>query len=160
MQKITKVLSILALMSTPVLVMAVSNFWDTEYVSMSMTLTQKDDSWQPLNGGIIGRLQLRRDGYAKLKVSSGLPRYKRYTLIYYGDDTHNDQWPYATCLGEGMTYSRGQLYLHGDFPQWVDFLQDGVPQKVWLVPSSDVDCVQGQLTAWNPSEYLFEPVTI
>ena len=39
-------------------------------------------------------------------------------------------------------------------------LDDGIAQKFWVVKSSDVDCDAGVMTAWNPTEYLFETATI
>ncbi len=49
----------------------------------------------------------------------------------------------------------GGLFLWG----WHNFRAyqyDNVPQKIWLVKSSDVNCNLGKMTAWHPTEYLFE----
>lgn len=37
---------------------------------------------------------------------------------------------------------------------------DDIAQKFWVVLASDVDCDQGKMIAWNPTEYLFEEHTI
>ena len=36
----------------------------------------------------------------------------------------------------------------------------GSGAKIWLVLSGDVDCFHEYMTAWNPTEYLFESALI
>ena len=89
---------------------------------------------------------------AKAKVY-GLPPKTEYQLIYYGDAEHNDEWPYATCIGESRkTSTKGYVKSLGG-----KFIPSGAGnQKLWVVPASDVDCELGIMTAWNPSNILFE----
>jgi len=97
---------------------------------------------------------------ARVSVWNLEPR-TEYQLIYYGDETHNDVWNYATCIGKSRRTST-QGYFKGT--SWTydfsSFLNDNEPQKFWVVLASDVDCDAGEMTAWNPSEYLFEHATI
>ncbi len=104
-----------------------------------------------------------------------------YTLIYYPDD-----WPGENliCLGSGMANGGGNILIKGrkaigtslpaDYDaNWTPCgqgdptacLSGAVGAKIWLVLSSDVDCVGDkdkqppippQMTGWNPTEYLFE----
>ena len=78
----------------------------------------------------------------------------------YGNEEYNDVWPYATCLGSGVTNKRGNLLMWGYGFDYKEFVSDDVAQKLWIVPSSDVDCDLGKMIAWNPSEYLFETNTL
>jgi len=147
--------------------------------SFSTKLVEKDPTdWSIVKGGAYGTF----GGYQSTAVTwengwkeyynadylyfmSGwnvLPKYTDYTVIYYGDAEHNDVWPYATCIMSGNSGSYGYLKLNGaaDAFEWSDLMNDGIDQKFWLVLSSDVDCDQGKMTAWNPTEYLFEVATI
>lgn len=86
-----------------------------------------------------------------------------YTLIYYGDETHNDVWPYATCLLSFTTNRFGSYFDEGQMLETSyldDFLSDGIAEKYWVVTSTDVDCELGRMIAWNPEDYLFEQETI
>lgn len=95
--------------------------------------------------------------------SSNLESNTDYTLIYYGDATHNDEWNYATCIANGVSSSIGKLNVKGIYVtpySYGDILKDDFQQKFWLVESSDVDCDNGEMTAWNPTNYLFETKTV
>lgn len=74
-----------------------------------------------------------------------------YTLLTYGG------WTNVACFGTAMVNDGGNLHLNGayDFDLMTDE-PENVPVKVWLVKSSDVNCEAGKMTAWNPTEYLFE----
>jgi len=82
-----------------------------------------------------------------------------YTLVYYGNSEENDVWPYATCLETKTTDRKGIASFKSDFDVQ-NFLKDEVLQKFWIVKTSDIDCTAGVMTAWNPTEYLFEERTI
>jgi hypothetical protein len=79
-----------------------------------------------------------------------------YSLIYYPDP-----WPGAGCklLGTGTTNKGGNVHIKGTF----DFSSIPIATdanvangaKIWLVSAADVNCLTG-MTAWNPTEYLFE----
>jgi hypothetical protein len=89
-----------------------------------------------------------------------------YTLIYYGDATNNDVWPYATCIVSGKSSSvsvkeggkwvtKGYLSMQGQF-KWTDFIGNKKAEKFWVVPTKDLDCANHKFIAWNPLDYLFE----
>ena len=89
----------------------------------------------------------------------------KYQLIYYGfeDETssYNDEWPHATCIGKSRrTSTKGHSYNFGGRLGHSEMLNDGVDQKFWVVLADDVDCKANEMTAWNPSEYLFEIDTV
>lgn len=90
-----------------------------------------------------------------------LPVDTEYTLIYYGKVGLNDVWPHATCLMSDTSDRRGRMRGRttgeGLFRYMFD---DGLEQKFWMVPSTDVDCVLGTMTAWNPQNILFETNTV
>jgi hypothetical protein len=125
--------------------------------SFRMPLVEKDTAdWSVVDGGAWGLLQ-GKFGDHLFFTGHGLESMTSYTLVYYGDEMYNDVWPYATCVRDMMTTpagTTGNVVADWDYS---DFLSDdGDSQKFWLVLSSDVDCDAGMMTAWNPSEYLFE----
>lgn len=84
-----------------------------------------------------------------------------YQLIYYGNNEFNDVWPYATCIGvPRRTSTQGFFSSGSSVVNHMDMRNDDVAQKFWVVLASDVDCNQGKMIAWNPTEYLFEENTI
>jgi len=114
-------------------------------------LYEKDPvTWDIVEDGAWGKLILAR-GKDDMVIFSGhnLDSNVEYTLIRYTEptgiwiETHE-----ALCLDSGVSGDDGNINLHGDF------LDGGA--KVWLVLSSDVDCETSKMTAWNPTEYLFE----
>jgi hypothetical protein len=98
----------------------------------------------------------------------GLEPETDYNLIYYADPWPGDN-P-GSLIDSGTSNKGGNLHLMGsvelnlDLPDPADDNYppgvDGTPDtgdegaKIWLVPSSDYDGTQ--MTAWNPTEYLFE----
>lgn len=82
-----------------------------------------------------------------------------YTLVYYGFDSHNDEWNYVTCIQSKNSGSYGYLNFGGKY-KWTSFLNDGLNQKFWIVPTADLDCANNKFVAWNPSNILFETRTI
>lgn len=94
--------------------------------------------------------------------ATGLAPTTNYQLIYYGDSEHNDVWPYATCIGKtSKTSTSGRLMASSaEIPFLRMLFCDDIDQKLWLVLASDVDCTEGKMIAWNPTEYLFEGSTI
>ncbi len=83
-----------------------------------------------------------------------------YTLIYYGYNITNDVWPYATCITSSKAGSNGFVRMQSGNFDFTSFLNDGKNQKFWIVKSEDVNCTSHMMTAWNPTEYLFEEQTI
>ncbi|MFH1212393.1 MAG: hypothetical protein V1659_05725 [Candidatus Woesearchaeota archaeon] len=114
--------------------------------------------WSIIEGGAHG-VVIMETGTMRTLVW-GLNPATEYTLIYYGDATHNDVWPYATCIKTFRTSLMGYARsLSGKF-SYSGFLSDQTLQKFWVVKASDVNCATGRMTAWHPTEYLFESMTV
>ena len=78
-----------------------------------------------------------------------------YVLVYY-----HDPWPGKDllCLGSDKADEAGNIHLAGymetgDLPVEHDTSEGA---KLQLVLSADVDAKDKQMSAWNPTEYLFE----
>jgi len=140
-------------------------YWSHDVTELS--LVQKDSAWNEVGPGkgVVTFTAITKHGVTiqeRVRVSVwNLAPKTKYQLIYYGDETHNDVWNYATCIGRPQRTS-----THGYFKgsswnyDFSGFLNDDVPQKLWVVPATDVDCDAGRMIAWNPSGYLFEHATI
>lgn len=117
-------------------------------------LYEKDpEDWAIVDKGAWGKLTFNSthfnfNGHKLLKETE-------YALIWYGADDHNDEWPYATCIIEGVTNKGGNIHLSGEY-DFGAFLADENEQKIWLVLADDIDCEINEMVAWNPAEYLFE----
>lgn len=140
--------------------------------SFSLTVREKNPlTWQPLritSTTMNGRVILY-NGQASF-YGKGRPL-TDYQLVYYGYGSHNDEWPYVTCIGEKMTSApllplyfggpkNGYMRSDGVAFDYAAMLNNGKREKFWVVTASDVDCDAHQFTAWNPSNYMFEMVTI
>lgn len=147
-------------------------------LDFSVEVVQKDSAtWLPVDGGMKGVI----GGYQNLKavwtpceqtkcktyitndylyfISRGkLKPNTAYTLIYWGYESFNDVWPYATCAAQGTTGANGYLTLKSaaNIVKWSEFINDGLNQKFWLITSSDVNCATNKMTAWHPADYLFD----
>jgi hypothetical protein len=143
--------------------------WFTTY------LYEKDpNTWDVIGDGAWAMLKYRPEGteFKFLLIGKQLLPDTDYTLIYYPDP-----WPGTglICLGSGNSDAEGKLKIKGKG----DPLSAGYSEpvstgnmpiitddnaefgaKVWLVLSSDVDCVNENMIAWNPTEYLFESTLI
>lgn len=124
-------------------------------------LVEKDPTnpdWPIVSNGAWGKLTFKDTADGKFVFNGHkLEKKTAYTLIYYPDP-----WPGngLMCIGTGTTNNGGNVGIRGTF----DF--DTIPieadtnegAKIWLVLTSDVDCTTGssKMTAWNPTEYLFE----
>lgn len=95
-------------------------------------------------------------------VGQGLAAGTNYSLVYYADG-----WPGnnpGAFIGNGTSDPSGNISFSGTPNLGVDLptLPDGnfsVGAKVWLVRTSDYNGGSlsiGPMTAWNPSQYLFE----
>lgn len=133
-----------------------------------VNVVEKDVNWDVVEDGAHGVVKfssITKMGKVvneKVRVSVwGLEPKTMYQLIYYGNEQYNDVWPYATCLGKAKKTST-QGYFKGSSTNYnsLALYEDTIPQKFWVVLASDVDCDEGVMTAWNPSEYLFEWDTI
>lgn len=132
-------------------------------------LAQKDAEWNVIPNGAKGEITLTYltdnvywNIYSQTARATvyGLEPRTSYTLIYYGYGNNNDVWNYATCITKGTTSTQGYVkMMSGKFNFW-NFMHDNVSQKLWVVKSSDVDCTNHKMVAWNPSQYLFETQAI
>ena len=93
-------------------------------------------------------------------VAQGLQESTDYSLIYYADPWAGEH-PGAligthTTDGDGKINDLGQtVELNMDLPTSPDANYPG-GAKIWLVPSNDYDESGKKMSAWNPSDYLFE----
>lgn len=106
--------------------------------------------YQGIIYGKNGKMQF----YAKVKPSTS------YTLIYYGDTTHNDEWPYATCIVSATSSAKGWALSSLQPFNYAAMLDDSLNQKFWLVPTADLDCANSKFLAWNPTQIVFDTATI
>jgi len=120
--------------------------------------------WIVINDGTYADLTWTGDGntFNYSLTGKGLAASTQYSLIYYADG-----WPGnnpGAFIGSGTTDSSGGLVMAGtpdlntDLPESTDG-NYAVGAKVWLVLSSDYNSntlSTGPMTAWNPSQYLFE----
>jgi len=132
--------------------------------AFNIRLAQKNPAdWSVVEGG-SGNAILSHGDRVKGIIRKMEPNTK-YTLIYYGYGANNDVWPYATCISNTTTNKHGSArFLTKNF-DYSGFVTDGNSdatnkQKFWVILSSDVDCENHMMTAWNPTEYLFEQKTI
>jgi len=113
-------------------------------------LYEKDPSnWAIVPDGAWGKMKYNLSGPTFNFVFNGhaLEPSTSYTLIYY-----LDPWPgHGMCLGNAMSNEGGNVHIAGS-------VNTGTLEgaKIWLVLSSDVNCTAKTMTAWQPTEYLFE----
>jgi hypothetical protein len=79
-----------------------------------------------------------------------------YTLIYYPDP-----WPGngLICFATGIANAEGDLNLRASFSTGTDLPKTGdtnTSAKIWLVPSSYVDCTIFKMLGFNRPEFLLE----
>jgi len=127
---------------------------------VSLWLVEKDASWNPVPGGASGELTYKAEGPTFFDYTfdgTGLEPNTSYTLIYYPDP-----WPGTglIILGSDNTDGNGEIILGGSvntgsLPK-EDDANYPTGAKIWLVLSSDVNTTTNQMTAWHPTEYLFE----
>lgn len=116
--------------------------------------------WSIVDGGAWGKMEYNLSGptFDFVFNGKGLDADVDYSLIYY-----KDPWPGtpATCLASGTANGGGNVHFANSAELNTDLADSGDPNdgtdgaKIWLVLSSDVNCGTG-MTAWNPTEYLFE----
>jgi len=127
----------------------------------STELKEKDPiTWDVVPGGASGTLSYNTSGdkFNYSFTASGLNLSTNYSLIYYADPYPGDH-PGA-LIGSGTSNDSGVLSLSGspdlgmDLPTSPD-ANYPAGAKIQLVLSSDYNGTNA-LTAWHPSEYLFE----
>ncbi len=126
-----------------------------------LTLHPKDSNdplWPIIDGQKGGVLVFNSSGpeFQYVLSAHGLLTATEYSLIYYADP-----WPGTGgfLIAEGTTNASGSLFLIGevDLASSIPVAADtNYPDggKIWLVPSSDYGA--GEITNWNPLDYLHE----
>ena len=135
-----------------------------------LVLDNKDANWSPINDNIKANMTYKTSGSLFDYSLSGTVKNANteYCLIYYADPYPGDGKTNSTGALIGKADSDGsgnisiantQVELGTDLPNSDDTNYPG-GAKVWLVPCADYSAStagqQGKMTAWNPSEYLFE----
>jgi len=135
--------------------------------------------WTVIENGAWGKMKYSLSGSSFNFVFNGkksIPG-EQYTLIYYPDP-----WPGLglICLGTGTANGGGNINIQGSvimetslpIPEDLNSPEnsdhdtciadstciDGA--KIWMVLSNDVDCIEQEMTSWNPADYLFEDMGI
>ncbi len=151
---------------------------------LSLTLENKDSTtWVVITDNISGLLEFNSSGpeFEYSFSATGLTASTEYSLIYYADKPDrfvdwggdNPGALIATFTADesgNITPTAGSVELEMSLPcepdaniSEYDYTDPAVQDppyatahgaKIWLVPSSDY--TEPALTAWNPSQYLFE----
>jgi len=132
------------------------------YPAFNIKLVEKNvtGDWRELDGA-SARVMLSQGNKAQA-ILHNMPPNTDYTLIYYGSTRpqFNNIWPFATCITQATTGRLGSVRMPQTTFNYAAFLNDGIDQKFWIVPTSDVDCGRNRMIAWNPQDILFETATI
>jgi hypothetical protein len=138
-------------------------------------LYEKEDDgscdW-PVVDGAWGKMKynLSGDEFEFVFNGHGLDAGVDYTLIYYPDP-----WPGTglLCLGSGIANGGGEVHIAGSYdtdgdlptdaddnsdPDDTTYCNNVTGAKIWLIPTSDVNCAGQTMSAWNHATdiYLFE----
>jgi hypothetical protein len=119
-----------------------------------------EPDWEIIDGQTGGVLMYSPmgDEFGYCLQAYGLTPSTGYSLIYYADPWSGT----GGCLiASGTSDASGILFLVGEHDIGMSIpvaTDDNHPTggKIWLVLSSDYDAVSGGMTAWQPTEYLFE----
>ena len=117
--------------------------------------------WSIVEGGAWGKMKYNLSAPTFDFVFNGhnLNPDTDYSLIYYADG-----WPGnhpGALLASGTSNDGGDIHLAGpnelniDLPDPADANYPG-GAKIWLVLSSNYNAATNSLTAWNPTQWLFE----
>ena len=125
-------------------------------------LYEKDPStWEIVGDGAWGKMKYNLAGSTFDFVFNGhsLEPTTGYTLIYYADPWPGNN-PGAFIAG-GTTNDEGDIHLMGSVDLKMNLPDPGdanylAGAKIWLILSSDYDAGALKMTAWHPTEYLFE----
>ena len=138
-------------------------------------LYEKDSAdWSVVEGGAWGKYNFKLSGDGDETEVSGvfnghnLTPEIEYSLIYYPEVAPNP-WPAegvaVIVIGSGIANDEGNVHITGtavigspdDQPTVGDYVGE-TGDKIWLVLTSDL--TDGNMTGWNPNEYLFESALI
>ena len=157
---------------------------EVNYVG-KLELENKNSNWEVISDGTQGTLyySIVGDVMKYHLEAEGLSDID-YTLIYYADDdprfsnwggnpakeidsgtassgeltlegeTNIGNLPFATDWNNINNINWSKNYCNGN--NGFDYYEHCTNAKIWLITSSDYDGIDEELTAWNPSNYLFE----
>ena len=127
-----------------------------EYTLLNLYEKDGDPDWNIVEDEAQGKMHHGADDFEFW--GEGLSIGIQYTLIYYKDPWNGATTSVNQCLSDGTADGDGNIHLLGsyDFSLIPESGDANAGAKIWLVLSDDVDCPTGGLSAWNPTEYLFE----
>jgi len=122
-------------------------------------LWEKDpDTWEIVDEDAAwGKLKYNLEGpeFDFVFNGHGLELETEYSLIYYADP-----WPGTggAEIASGSSNDEGDIHLGGstDIGSLPVDEDENDGAKIWLVLSADYDADAGEMTGWDPEEYLFE----
>jgi hypothetical protein len=126
----------------------------------NLYLVQKEstDPWAIIPDGAWGKMTFNTKNDKFTFNGHKVTPSAEYSLIYYPDP-----WPGTGCivLGTGKSNKGGNVNINGKFDFSTIPIKGDTNKgaKIWLVLSSDVNCQTigtTGMTAWNPTQYLFE----
>lgn len=142
--------AVMALLFVPVIALAAGPNGPSGNSKMShLYLYEKNPAdWTIVDDGAWGKLNYDTDSF--VFNGHGLTADTEYTLVRYYGTT----WPTIECLASGTSNNGGNINLEGAIGSYGD--------KVWLVLTADTNCdsYANAMTAWNPTEYIFEDALI
>ncbi len=115
-------------------------------------LYEKDPAtWEIEEDGAWGKMKYypKDDEFDFVFNGHGLEVDEDYSLIYYPEPQTTWPWPVVE-LDSGTSNDEGNIHLADSY----DFNADMTGIKIWLVLTDDI--VDGKMSGWNPTEYLFE----
>lgn len=114
----------------------------------TLPLYEKDGEWQVVSDGANGLMSYDHDSVSV--TASGLENSTNYTLIEYPEPQTTWPWPVVEIVS-GDTDASGNLTLNANYS-----VKAG--EKYWIVKTDAL--VDGAMSGWNPSDYLFEAFVI
>ena len=118
------------------------------------------DTWEIVEDAAWGKMNINVNKGKFVFNAHKLEPNTGYVLICY-----QDQWPGtgSQWLGSCTSDENGNVHIQGSIyyetlPSYV-YEIDGEQvegSKIWLVLADDFDQASAEMSAWNPSEYLFE----
>ena len=125
----------------------------TKSKNTHLYLYEKDpDEWFIIEDGLWGKLNINVKQNSFVFNAHGMTPEISYELICY-----LDPWPGAgsTSFGTAVADEEGKVHIQGVIALGALPLNEDVGgSKIWLVLDADFDGTQ--MTAWNPTSYLFE----
>ncbi len=124
-------------------------------------------TWKIIGDGAWGKMTFFNTENGKFVFNGhGLEPNTGYTLISYEEPEDQDYWSTHSIieLGSVMSNDEGNVHIMGELRLIINEYagdaegdyQNEQGAKIWLVLSDHINDDGTQMTAWNPTEYLFE----